>query len=219
MKKSVFFGIALVVICVCIYKLGDASRNLSRNQSTSNTRVVDSKPDSALESPKTASDQSGLQEEPSHKGPSRKPLEPLQLITTDPAEAESKLADYAKTLNDEDIVNLKNNALNSKLSGDERLISIELIMRSNTSNHNSELLQIANATLIDHQNPTRNSEELAFRARAIEGITAISTLKEIADRNSNRFLSDRANRAIAYLNGSAPSLKDQDEAALKKLIK
>lgn len=159
-----------------------------------------------------------VSDEAAPKRNGRKLLEPIQLITENPENAEIKLQEYADSLDANDVLNLKQNVLNTQLSGDERLISVELILRAKTENHDSTLVEIANSAPVDHKNQTRNDEELAFRARAIEGIQSLPALQQVIDRNSNKFLSDRASRALAHLSGQAPSLREQDEAALKKLV-
>lgn len=207
MRKWTYFGAGLFGLALAIGLL-------VRNTETHLTRVS---LDSSKQTEATVKPRDSDEKPQSEKSKSER--EGFSMLSNDPADADSKLNLIAKNLTAEQLKELKAKAMNASEAGDARFIAVELISRSDVETKNQNLVEIANSEIVDHKNLTKNSEELVFRAKAIEGITSIDSLQEILNRNSNRFLVDRARRALAFLSGKSPSLKEQDEESLKKLIK
>jgi len=144
-------------------------------------------------------------------------------LQSEPDRVEERLQALAKQLNIEQMDYLFNVMMNSEINGDDRSLAVEL-MSLNTSVEAH--LRLKN--FIAHENfsfKDRIDFEIALRAQAIEGLlncsdknVVVSSLNELKGNTKYSLLSDREERALAYINGTAPSLQDQDNAALKKLI-
>lgn len=148
-------------------------------------------------------------------------------IQNDPASVELELKTLSKQMLPKDIKHMREIAEDTKNSGDDRALAIELLSRNQTADALDELAGfIARHEKSAGQNWNRAREfETILRAQAIEGIgiypehaTAESVLQKIDEKISESFLKDRIARTRASLKGIAPTPDQQDEQALRKLV-
>ena len=148
-------------------------------------------------------------------------------IQTDIETTEIELKKLSHRMQKSDIRKIADIAADTKVNGDERALAVELLSRNQTP----EALKELEKFVIEHEsknslNGGRASEfETILRAQAIEGIsiypekhTADEILKNVDSKISESFLKDRIARGRANLAGHAPSLEEQDDAALRKLV-
>lgn len=148
-------------------------------------------------------------------------------IQNDPEVALNRMKKLAEGMTPQDIQELYNIISNEKNDGDRRALAIELLSIKNDTTSLMALQNfVANNINVNGTKWDRKKElETVLRAQAVEGIAsyphkeiAISTLSYLQHKVDERFLNDRISRAAANLDNRAPTLQQQDEAALKKLV-
>lgn len=145
----------------------------------------------------------------------------------DPELAQNKMKKFAQTITPQDVQELYNIISNEKNDGDRRALAIELLSIKNDTTSLIALQNfVANNKTVNGTKWDRKKElETVLRAQAVEGIAsyphkdiAISTLSYLQHKVDERFLNDRISRAAANLSNRAPTVQQQDEAALKQLV-
>ncbi|MGZ3691099.1 MAG: hypothetical protein ACXVAX_06335 [Pseudobdellovibrio sp.] len=154
-------------------------------------------------------------------------VEQVGKIQNNPEQVTERLKKLADTMDKSNIDDLYEIASDDRQSGDERAMAVELLTVKNDTASLTALQNLVantkniNGTAWDH----KKEFETVLRAQAVEGIAgypekeiAISTLNYLSQKVDQKFLSDRISRASNSLIMGTPSLKQQDEEALKKLI-
>jgi hypothetical protein len=155
--------------------------------------------------------------------------ESLQIakLQNDPEEVQSRLKLLSKEMSAQDVEALYEIISDDKKDGDQRALAIELLsLRNDTSSLLALQNFVGNNKNINGTKWDRKRElETVLRAQAVESIAtfpqkeiAISTLSFLQKKVDEKFLSDRIGRAAASLNDGVPTLQQQDDAALKKLL-
>ena len=138
---------------------------------------------------------------------------------------DARLQQFSESLTEKQILYLKDLLFNLNQSGDSRAMAIELLSRSKNTMA-TEILK--NFSTVSNSSLTGASrdQEIVFKAQAIEGISmqpeknlAVKYLDEISQKTDSTFLNDRAQRARAHLIDGVGTLEQQDNQALKKLIR
>jgi hypothetical protein len=155
--------------------------------------------------------------------------ESLQMaqLQNDPEEVQTRLKLLAQEMTSQDVDGLYEIISDDKKDGDQRALAIELLsLRNDTASLLALQNFVGNNKNINGTKWDRKRElETVLRAQAVESIAtfpqkdiAISTLGFLQNKVDEKFLSDRIGRAAASLNNGAPTLQQQDDAALKKLL-
>ncbi|MEQ1722392.1 MAG: hypothetical protein ABL930_04400 [Pseudobdellovibrio sp.] len=155
--------------------------------------------------------------------------ESLQMaqLQNDPEEVQSRLKLLAKEMSTQDVDGMFEIISDDKKDGDQRALAIELLsLRNDTASLLALQNFVGNSKNINGTKWDRKRElETVLRAQAVESIAtfpqkeiAISTLSFLQNKVDEKFLSDRIGRAAASLNNGTPTLQQQDDAALKKLL-
>ena len=144
-------------------------------------------------------------------------------IDANPQATTERLGIVAQALDAEESAWLGQRALDAKEDGDARFLSVYLLAKGNPDNSLEALKQIAVAKLPQKTSESRLDLERQIRAMAIEGISgargvtaARDELKEIAARQTDPFLYDRAQRGL-YSWNTGKKIEDQDKEALREL--
>jgi hypothetical protein len=146
-------------------------------------------------------------------------------LTDNPERIQKSLELKAKTIPASRLEWLKDQAKNTNINADERLLAIEYISLSPLEESLDRLEDIALAPINSGlSNPLKN-EALMLKAAAVEAFSnkenfkskAITKLNEISEKTEDPFLLDRAQRSLWHLKGKAKSPADQDIEVLKKL--
>ena len=155
--------------------------------------------------------------------------ESLQLakIQNNPELVQSRMKALADSMIPQDVQGLFEVISNDKNNGDQRALAVELLSLKNDTTSLMALQNfVANNVTVNGTKWDRKKElETILRAQAVESIAAypqrdiaLSTLGYLQQRVDEKFLNDRIGRATASLTENAPSLKQQDDDALKKLL-
>lgn len=155
--------------------------------------------------------------------------ESLQLakIQNNPALVQSRMKALADSMTPQDVQGLFEVISNDKNNGDQRALAVELLsLKNDTASLMALQNFVANNMTVNGTRWDRKKElETILRAQAVESIAAypqrdiaLSTLGYLQQKVDEKFLNDRIGRATASLNENAPSLKQQDDDALKKLL-
>lgn len=155
--------------------------------------------------------------------------EALQMsqLQNDPEAVQLRLQALAREMTPKDVEGLYEIISDDQKDGDQRALAIELLsIKNDTSSLIALQNFVGNNKNINGTKWDRKKElETVLRAQAVEGIAsfpqkdiAISTLGFLQSKVDEKFLSDRISRAAAGLTNRAPSLQQQDEEALKKLL-
>ena len=155
--------------------------------------------------------------------------ESLQLakIQNNPELVQSRMKALADSMTPQDVQGLFEVISNDKNNGDQRALAVELLSLKNDTTSLMALQNfVANNVTVNGTKWDRKKElETILRAQAVESIAAypqrdiaLSTLGYLQQRVDEKFLNDRIGRATASLTENAPSLKQQDDDALKKLL-
>jgi hypothetical protein len=149
-------------------------------------------------------------------------------VDSDPEETEVRLKDWAHTLNEKDLNELKTMALNTEVPQDDRFLAVMLMGWSDQLAALENLKDIVLAEIDPYLNPNRKGDfERALRMQAIDGMISLpahaqilaTSLQNVIAKTNEAALADRANRALASINGHAPKPAEQDQAALDELLK
>jgi len=109
-------------------------------------------------------------------------------IDSDPNASERKIIDYAQTLAPSDFAYLKDSALDTKQSGDERFLSVYILTKAAISNVTEELSAIANAPMPNGKIDGRiYDQEVLIRAQALEGL-ASNKNKSLAENQLRQYI-------------------------------
>lgn len=155
--------------------------------------------------------------------------EALQLakIQNNPELIQNRMKALADAMSPQDVQGLFELISNDKNDGDQRALAVELLSLKNDTTSLMALQNfVANNVTVNGTKWDRKKElETILRAQAVESIAAypqrdiaLSTLGYLQQRVDEKFLNDRIGRATASLTENAPSLKKQDDDALKKLL-
>lgn|GEM_PF-5487069 len=148
-------------------------------------------------------------------------------IQNDPAMVQNRMKKLAEVMTSHDVQALYDIISDDKINGDQRTLAVELLsIKNNTASLMALQNFVANNKNVNGTMWDRKKElETVLRAQAIESIAAyphkdiaISTLSYLQNKVDESFLLDRLSRATANLNNEVPTLQQQDEAALKKLV-
>ena len=144
-------------------------------------------------------------------------------LQNDPDKVESRMQALAEKLTLEQMNYLFAVMSNSETNGDERSLAVELLSLNSSLEAHEKLKEFIARENFSYKD--RVDFEIALRAQAIEGLLncsdksiIVQTLNELKSKTKYSLLSDREERALAFIKGVAPSLPEQDNAALKKLI-
>jgi hypothetical protein len=155
--------------------------------------------------------------------------ESLQMaqLQNDPEAVQTRLKLLAREMTSQDVDGLYEIISDDQKDGDQRALAIELLsLKNNTASLLALQNFVGNNNNINGTKWDRKRElETVLRAQAVESIAtfpqkeiAISTLSFLQNKVDEKFLSDRIARAASSLNNGAPSLQQQDDAALKNLL-
>ena len=155
--------------------------------------------------------------------------ESLQLakIQNNPELVQNRMKALADSMTPQDVQGLFEVISNDKNNGDQRALAVELLSLKNDTTSLMALQNfVANNVTVNGTRWDRKKElETILRAQAVESIAgypqrdiALSTLGYLQGKVDEKFLNDRIGRATASLTEKAPSLKQQDDDALKKLL-
>lgn len=155
--------------------------------------------------------------------------ESLQIakIQNDPDLAQNRMKDLAKDMAPQDVQSLFEIISDDKNDGDQRAMAVELLSLKNDTTSLIALQNfVGNNVNINGSKWDRKKElETILRAQAVESIAAYpqrdiarSTLSYLQQKVDEKFLNDRIGRAAASLKDEAPTIQQQDDAALKKLL-
>lgn len=144
----------------------------------------------------------------------------------DPAQIARELDRVAAELTHSEMEALTNLSVDMNKDGDERGLAIDLLSRSRSESAAASLKQIATAPFEAPAKDERAAQfEQVLRTMATEGLlqkenlkNSASLLKEIVSESNQAMVQDRAQRALLHLQGKAPSPKEQDEKAYKKML-
>lgn len=148
-------------------------------------------------------------------------------IQNNPELAQNRMKSLAKAMRPQDVQGLYEIISNEKNDGDERALAVELLsLKNDTASLMALQNFVANNVTVNGTKWDRKKElETILRAQAVESIAtypqkdiALSTLGFLQNKVDEKFLSDRIGRARASLTDRAPTLKEQDDEALKKLL-
>lgn len=156
-------------------------------------------------------------------------MEALQLakIQNNPEAVQDRLKALADAMSPQDVQGLFDLISNDKNDGDQRALAVELLSLKNDTTSLMALQNfVANNVTVNGTKWDRKKElETILRAQAVESIAAypqrdiaLSTLGYLQQKVDEKFLNDRIGRATASITENAPSLKQQDDEALKKLL-
>ncbi len=155
--------------------------------------------------------------------------EALQIskIQNNPELAQNRMKALADMMGPQDVQGLFDIISNDKNNGDQRALAVEILSLKNDTTSLMALQNfVANNVTVNGTKWDRKKElETVLRAQAVESIAgypqkdiAISTLSYLQQKVDEKFLNDRIARAAASLAERAPTLKQQDDDALKKLL-
>jgi hypothetical protein len=148
-----------------------------------------------------------------------KESEAMSRLTDHPEEVQRRLKDLAAQMQEEQVLILKEKALNMSLEGDERFISVYVLGESKLDKAQESLEQIAVAPIPKLKESRMNTQEEIIRGQAIESIQEPEPLRRVLAHTDNKFLTDRAQRTLAFREGKVPSAPEkQDQEALKKIL-
>lgn len=153
--------------------------------------------------------------------------EQIGQIQENPQVIEESLDQFSSTLSAQDILELKK-IISSSQTQDERFLSTELLVRNRSIEAKQVLKEIALSpeSSSEKQNAITKSEENALRLRAVEGLlksddphVAKNLLEEVQRKSNNSIIQDRSQRALLSLKGIAKSPEEQDQEALRELLR
>ncbi|MCX7978007.1 MAG: hypothetical protein N2578_03295 [Bdellovibrionaceae bacterium] len=114
----------------------------------------------------------------------------------------------------------------SSVEMDLRFLAAELIARINKTDKIPLVLEMLGHTRRGPSSDIRHSEDFAIQARLLEGLgnlsdkaTAVQTLDRIIENSEDILIVDRAQRTRTWLLGRAPSPVEQDQEALRKILR
>lgn len=148
-------------------------------------------------------------------------------LQIDPEAAEERLRQLARSMNQRDVADLYEVISDDSNDPDQRALAVELLsIKNDTASLTALQNFVANKTMVNgRQWDSKKEFETVLRAQAVESIAAypqkeiaLSTLSFLQRRVDEKFLNDRIGRAAANLNGAAPSMQQQDDEALRKLL-
>ena len=145
-----------------------------------------------------------------------------------PEDTEERLQKWAHTLSKEELEQLEETALDIKKPQDDRFLAVMLMAWSEKAEALENLKDIALAEIDPYLTPNRRGDfERILRMQAVDGMIDLpvhtqniaKTLQSVAANTGDSTIADRANRALSALHEEAQSPKEQDKAALEKLLK
>lgn len=148
-------------------------------------------------------------------------------IQNNPEMVQNRMKDLAEVMAPQDVQGLFDIISNDKNDGDQRALAVELLSLKNDTTSLMALQNfVANNVTVNGTKWDRKKElETILRAQAVESIAAypqkdiaLSTLNYLQHKVDEKFLNDRIGRATASLSDNTPTFKQQDDAALKKLL-
>lgn len=146
-------------------------------------------------------------------------------IQNDPIAVEKRIQNLASNLGPEQISYLSELVKDQNAQGDERGMAIELLSQSDSEVAHNKLKDFVKNYTSEKNVDHHGQQELPYRLQALEGVSkfsktsqAIDSLKEIKSSTQNKVILDLANRSLQYLEHGGPSVQQQEEAALKKML-
>jgi hypothetical protein len=148
-------------------------------------------------------------------------------IDEKPNETEQRLRVWAESLTTEDLRDLATHARNSRENQDRRFLATLLMGWSQKAAALEFLVDLAKSSLDPLTGPQRFGDfERVLRMQAVDGILELpmaptqvmNALQAILNHSDQAAVVDRAQRALWFLQGMAPTPTQQDLRALKELI-
>lgn len=151
----------------------------------------------------------------------------ISQLTNDPKLVQDQIIELAQKIPNEKLPWLRERALNDSLPMDDRFFSTELLVLNHSDETLIELEKIATQPIDKNLSPALKNESVLLKAQAIEGFTdagknkekAKAVLLKMSGQIEDTFLSDRLQRSLWSLNGKAPLPEEQDQKALKEILK
>lgn len=155
-----------------------------------------------------------------------KEVDELGKTQASPAQVQERLNSLGKSLDFVQIKYLDELLYNKDANDDVKAIAIELLTNSQTQ---SSLNTLKNFVLESVMPSTLShigmNSVMALKLQALEGVSlysdpaaGVSALTEIQNKSTEKVIMDRATRALQGLEGSAPSLEEQENKALKEVL-
>jgi len=136
-----------------------------------------------------------------------------------PEEVQKRLDHLAGKMQESDVKVLQENALNPKINGDQRFLSVYILGKSHLQKAQESLEAIASAPFPEIREARMTVQEEIIRGQAVESIRQVDMIKRVLSRSDNNFINDRAQRNLMFLEGKASSPEQQDQSALTQLLK
>lgn len=149
-------------------------------------------------------------------------------LNEDPIHAEIELREHAQKLNPSDFPLLQKMALDRNEKQDQRFVAVTLLALSNQIQSADYLKNIALTPIDPYLSVGPNADfEKVLRMRAVEGLGEIplnsnelsNYLSQIISSSDITLIIDRAHRLNLAYQGLAPTPEQQDQEALKKLLR
>ena len=146
-------------------------------------------------------------------------------IDPDPLRSEKRLDELAHQLTDQEIQSMAEIVKTPSNNGDLRALAVDLLARSKAPASLEPLEKIIISQWPLSTDPRMIGFEQSLRARAIEGLEshpsehAFENLQNVLSQTNDSFLSDHAHRAMLHRQGQARSVEEQDQEALRKILK
>lgn len=214
----IFLIVAVVAVLLALQlKLDVRWGSLAEAARTGQRETVKSPPSSADEA-------RGPQGEPSISLPLLQKIlresEHIGETTNNAAAVEKNLDQWARSLSEQDLRDLRTIAFSKDHSGDEIALALDLLSRSDAPE--------AQAALVDYvlaSPETPSPEHSTFQLMALEGVIDQSmrskdpaALKKIQSQSSDALVVQRAAQAEGALSGRNPPPEETDEKALEELL-
>jgi len=149
----------------------------------------------------------------------QKEAETISQLNDHPEEVQKRLKDLANQMRDADVETLQKSALNASLKGDERFLSVYILAESNLPKAQESLEAIATAPIPKMQEARLTNQEEILRVQAVESLRQADSIKRVLAQTDNSYISDRAQRNLAYREKKVSSSPEQqDQAALTQLL-
>jgi hypothetical protein len=149
----------------------------------------------------------------------QKEAETISQLNDRPDEVQRRLKDLANQMRDADVEVLQKSALNASLNGDERFLSVYILGESSLAKAQESLEAIATSPIPKMQEARLTNQEEILRVQAVESLRQAESIKRVLAQTDNSFISDRAQRNLAYREKKVSSSPEQqDQAALTQLL-
>ncbi len=147
------------------------------------------------------------------------------MMDQDPTVSEKRLNKIAENLTADEIASMAELVKSPSNDGDLRALAVDLLARNKGPRALEPLEQIIISKWPDLSDPRMIGFEQSLRGRAIEGLEghpaqeATGNLQRALSQVQDSFLNDHGQRALLHRQGQARSVEEQDEEALRKILK